>query len=42
MFQTLDDLKRLELTLSFEDISQMSKYKLRKDVREACYKAAFD
>ena len=42
IFQALDDLKQLELTLSFEDISQMSKYKFKKVVKKACHKAAFD
>ena len=35
-------MKQLELTLSFEDISKMSKYKFKKVVKQACHKAAFN
>ena len=37
----LKDLKDLNICLSFEEIEQMSKYKFKKIVKEACNKFAF-
>ena len=39
--QILEDLKELEISLSFNEIEQQSKYMFKKLVKQACFKAAF-